>query len=400
MTLKRQPELRKQQMNRPTSPLKSPAISVIIPAYNQAQYVSEAIRSVLGQTYPDFELIVIDDGSTDETPKILAKFSDPRIRVIWQPNAGLSAARNTGLRESHAQLVTFLDADDYFLPDKLEVLSRHLERYPEVGMVVGNERLIDPYGKVISAPAKEHSSLSLPGLLIDNPICVSAVLLRRRWLERIGNFDESLRACEDWDLWIRLLDGGCKMAWVDNFVVAYRIHPGQMTRQADRMRIAIFSTLDKFFGKPDLPRDLYNYKDVAYSRGWISAAAFAYLSNECDKGAQHLTEAICLDPTLKEKRFKQLVEILVGWSSDPRASEPVDFLRRIVENPPKGHIELVRQFRRAQADVILGSLYKGTGSEKSWRTRRRDLIKVIRYQPKRILNRGVLRMMVDAWFHL
>ena len=100
-----------------------PAVSVIIPAYNQSIYINESVRSVLGQSYQDFELIVVDDGSTDETPQILAKIQDPRIRIVRQSNSGLSAARNTGLRESSAPLVTFLDSDDFFLPEKLSILT-------------------------------------------------------------------------------------------------------------------------------------------------------------------------------------------------------------------------------------------------------------------------------------
>lgn len=101
-------------MQTPVRSENTPVVSVIIPAYNQARYVRKSIQSVLDQTYPFFELIVVDDGSTDETPQILAGIHDPRMKVIRQPNAGLSAARNTGIRESSAALVTLLDSDDFF----------------------------------------------------------------------------------------------------------------------------------------------------------------------------------------------------------------------------------------------------------------------------------------------
>jgi glycosyltransferase involved in cell wall biosynthesis len=373
----------------------TPTISVVIPAYNQAMYVRQAIQSVLDQTNPDFELVVVDDGSTDETPEIIARIQDPRIRVIRQRNAGLSAARNTGLRESSAPLITFLDSDDYFLPDKLEVLSRHLDNHPEVGLVVGRAKYVDQTGNTIAEQTRTPPGLVLPALLMANPICVSGILLRRTWLESVGVFDETLRACEDWDLWLRLIAAGCQMAWLENPVVAYRLHSGQMTRQSERMRKALHLTLDKFFNQPGLPEHLKVFKKTAYASALVHAAAFAYLSNEFDRGQLDLAEAVSLDPTLRDKRYKRLVDLLVDWSHDPRLNEPADFLRRIIRNPPPKQPGLVLQLRRAMADVLLGSLFKS--SRETWRRRRWDLLRVILYKPDWLLNRGVLRMIADAW---
>lgn len=376
----------------------SPLISVIIPAYNQAAYISEAIQSVLAQTFPHFELIVVDDGSTDETPEILAELRDPRIRVIRQPNAGLSAARNTGLRASSAPLVTFLDADDYFLPTKLEVLSAYLDQHPEVGMVAGRVRYIDQRGQLILEPAPPSIPLSLPHLLFANPVCVSAVLLRRNWLDRVGVFDESLRACEDWDLWLRLLAADCPMSWVPDLVVAYRVHPGQMTRQADRMRIAAFATLDKFYRRPDLSPDLLALRNKVYATGWVHSAAYAYLADEPDKGAAYLDEALRLDPSLGAPRSEQLADLLVSWAHDPRSSGPSAFLQRVIAHPPGRLPALRRQLRRALADALLAPLF---GSPKEiWRVCRQDFLQAIRYKPTWLFNRGVIRMLIYAWFRL
>jgi glycosyltransferase involved in cell wall biosynthesis len=350
---------------------------------------------VLEQTYPDLELVVVDDGSTDETPEIIARIQDPRIRVIRQRNMGLSAARNTGLRESFAPLVTFLDADDYFLPDKLEVLSRYLDSHPDAGLVVGRARYVDHTGNTIAEQEKTAPGLALPALLLANPICVSAVLLRRTWLESVGVFDETLRACEDWDLWLRLVASGCQIAWLDHLVVAYRLHTGQMTRQSERMRKAILLTLDKFFNQPELPEHLRVFKNTSYGSGLIHAAAFAYLANEFDRGQLDLTEAVRLDPTLKDQHYKRLVGLLVDWSHDPRLNEPADFLERIMRNPPPSQPGLGAQLRRAMADAMLGSLFKS--SRETWRRRRWDLLRAILYKPDWLFNRGVLRMIADAW---
>ena len=270
---------------------------------------------MLGQTYSDIELVVVDDGSTDDTPTILEKITDPRLRVIRQPNAGLSAARNTGLRESQAPLVTFLDLDDYFFPDKLKIQADYLAEHPDISMVVGRAQYIDPSGIPILEPDHTKTKLILPNLLFENPICVSAVLLRRSSLELVGDFDESLRACEDFDLWIRLLDAGCRLAWVNHLAVAYRIHPGQMTRQSERMRIAIFSMLDKFFGRQDPAGELFAYKSRAYATGWIHAAAYAYISSDGVNGQSYLEEGLRLDPSLRDNQYLRLLSILTSWAN-------------------------------------------------------------------------------------
>jgi glycosyltransferase involved in cell wall biosynthesis len=269
-------------MEKPITSDKVPSISVIIPAYNQADYVSLSIQSVLAQTFADFELIVVDDGSTDETPRILAGIQDPRVHVIRQPNRGLSAARNTGLYHCVAPIVTFLDADDYFLPHKLEILMYFLSNHQDIGLVAGRAVYIDHMGNTMGKPVIATTRLGLPELLLANPICVSGILLRRKWLEKTGTFDETLNACEDWDLWMRLLLAGCQMAWLEHDVVAYRIHSGQMTSQAPRMRIAMFSMLNKFFSRSDLPEFCRTFKERAYASALVNAAAYEYLSNEID----------------------------------------------------------------------------------------------------------------------
>ena len=382
-------------MEKPLPTGNRPRISVILPAFNHAAYVSQAVRSVLDQTYADFELIVVDDGSTDATPDVLAQLSHPGMRVVRKLNAGLSGARNTGLRETTGPLVTFLDADDYFLPDKLEVLTEYLEHHPEIGLAAGLATFIDGSGNRIAAPETSPNPLRLPELLFENPVCVSGILLRRSWLERVGTFDEGLSACEDYDLWLRLAAAGCRMAWVDHPVVAYRVHPGQMTSQAGRMRTAMFAMLDKFFGLPELPEHLGQYRNAAYSAAFVHAAGFAYLSDECDAGSRDIAEAARLDPTLRDNRYRKLVASLVAWANDPRSADAPAYLQKIAAHSPPGLGGLNLQLRRAAADALIAPLFQSP--RVTWRARRADLLKVIWYKPDWLLNRGVLRMIADAW---
>ena len=212
-----------------------PNVSVIIPAYNQGHYLGQAIRSVLDQTYPHFEVIVVDDGSTDSTREVVHSFTDARIRYVYQENRGLSAARNTGIRSASSPYVSFLDSDDLFLPDKLQLLVAESESEPGCGLIAGQAIPIDEQGNTIGKAFVEGLPADSADLLLGNPLHVGSVLVSRLWQDRVGFFDEDLRSYEDWDLWLRLARAGCRMSWVAQPVSLYRFHRAQMTarRPAD-----------------------------------------------------------------------------------------------------------------------------------------------------------------------
>lgn len=380
------------------APIKSPKISVIIPAYNQAEYVAEAVHSVLNQTCPDFELIVVNDGSTDQTAQVLAAIQDSRMRVVWQPNAGLSAARNTGVRQSTGPLLTFLDSDDYFYPDKLDVLSRYLDNHPEIGLVSGGVMIINQQGVPLKLQIERPAALDLPYFLTHNPFSACAIMLRRSWIDKVGMFDETLRACEDWELWHRMLNAGCQFGSVEHAVVTYRAHTGQMTREAERMRKAIFQVLNKFYQQADLPPEIQAIRNLAFSAGHYHASAFEYLSADFAKGREDLAEAIRLDPALKENGYGPLVKLLAGWADDPRSRNRTDLLERVIAHPPPGHPGLGQALGRARADVLLAPLFGSPRQE--WVRNRKDLLSAIWYKPEWLLNRGVLRMLLYAWLKI
>jgi len=371
------------------------AINIIIPAYNQAQYVGQAIQSVLDQTFPDFELVVVDDGSTDDTPEVLAGFLDLRLRVIRQANSGLSAARNTGLRESSAPLVTFLDADDLFLPNKLAVLGAFLESHPQVGLVSGGMQFVDKDGRLLGQKAAAPASLALSELLLGNPLPVGGVLLRRVWLDRVGVFDESLRACEDWDLWLRMASAGCQLAWVEQAMVAYRIHPEQMTQESGRMRKAMLSVLDKFFNRPDLAAHLIECQNRAYASALVKAAGRAYHSGEFQAAQCDLAEAVRLDPSLAHARYRRLVELLMGWAHAPQSPDPAAYLRNVSHHLPASLDGLRPELRRAMAAALLGPLFQGSPGTR--RAGKCALLRAVWNDPSWLINRGVIRMIMEAW---
>ena len=191
----------------PTAPKQSasaPLVSVIIPTYNRAHCLGRAVDSVLGQTFTDFELIVVDDGSTDGTGELLEAYGE-RIRVIRQANRGVSAARNAGILSSRGEWIALLDSDDTWLPRKLERQVALFQSCP--GALIGQTQEIwIRNGRRIN-PKKRH--LKYSGMIFEKslPLCLvspSAVMLRRSLLEEVGLFDETLPACEDYDLWLRV----------------------------------------------------------------------------------------------------------------------------------------------------------------------------------------------------
>ena len=193
----------------PEEPLKKrgadsrPLVSVVIPCYNQAHFLGEAIESVLAQSHPNFEIIVVDDGSTDDTSEVASRYQ--KVRIVRQDNRGLSAARNAGLAESRGEYVVFLDADDRLLPGALEVGVKELEAHPECALVFGRWNNIAADGSPLPTVRPPHDEQDhYLALLHTCYIRMHAVVYRRAVFESVGGFDTSLSASEDYDMYLRI----------------------------------------------------------------------------------------------------------------------------------------------------------------------------------------------------
>jgi glycosyltransferase involved in cell wall biosynthesis len=181
-----------------------PRVSVIIPTYNRAYFLYEAIGSVLNQTYRDFEIIVVDDGSTDLTPYLLRKWQG-QVRWVRQENAGVSRARNAGIRVARGRYLAFLDSDDLWIREKLAIQVAFLEANPQYRVCYTDELWIRRGRRV--NPKKIHGKYSGWIFCRCLPLCIispSSVLMRREVLEAVGDFDETLPVCEDYELWLRV----------------------------------------------------------------------------------------------------------------------------------------------------------------------------------------------------
>jgi len=216
-------------------PASIPEVSVIMPVYNGEKYVEAAVRSLLAQTWQAWELLVVDDGSTDATPRILEKFQDARVRLARQENRGEAAARNAGLDMARGQRVAFLDADDLYLPTALEAHSSFLASHPEWDAAFSDGYVCDESGHVLSRLTEHRPGIYTGDILeplvltagvITVPVCT---MVRREVIERHGiRFDPSLVIGPDWDFWIRLARVAM-FGYLDQVTCMYRIHQTNIT---------------------------------------------------------------------------------------------------------------------------------------------------------------------------
>jgi GT2 family glycosyltransferase len=224
----------------------SPTVSVIIPTFNRWPLVGEAIESVLAQTFSDFELIVVDDGSTDGTIAELSKFGS-RLCLLSQPNRGVSAARNFAVRHARGRYLAFLDSDDLWLPQKLAIQTAFMKHNPSV-QICQTEEIWIRNGVRVNPKAK-HRKPSGDVFIPSLELCLvspSAVMLTRELFEQVGGFDENFPVCEDYDLWLRIAVNHCVPLIDEPLVIKRGGHADQLSHSIwgmDRYRVLALQKL-------------------------------------------------------------------------------------------------------------------------------------------------------------
>jgi glycosyltransferase involved in cell wall biosynthesis len=209
-----------------------PKVSVIIPAYNASQYLADAIRSVLSQSFRDFEIIVVDDGSSDNTEQVAAEFF-PDVKYYRQSNAGPAIARNTGIRKAKGEWIAFLDSDDWWDETHLEQLLLRCGQVPEADMIYGSRCSVDAWGRVLEEPSEQSAypeGWIFRDLLAGNYISTPSVMVKRTVLEILNGFGEDpvFRNCEDYDLWLRI-SAQFRIASIPGLVFYRRLHDKNAT---------------------------------------------------------------------------------------------------------------------------------------------------------------------------
>ena len=214
------------------TPMGQPQVSVVLPVWNGERYLKESIDSILAQDFPDFELIIVDDGSTDKTGEIIARFAgDPRVRVHRQENQGLVAALNAGLELSRADLIARLDADDIALPRRLSLQLAYLHRNPDVMAVGSAVELMDADGRTLGIRRyPTGKAMATRGLLDGCTLAHPAVMMRKAAVKEVGAYRACFRHAEDYDLWLRLTELG-QVGNLPETLIRYRIHAQSVTKK-------------------------------------------------------------------------------------------------------------------------------------------------------------------------
>jgi glycosyltransferase involved in cell wall biosynthesis len=231
-------------------------VDVIIPAYNAAKYLPTAIESVMAQTFEDWTIVLVDDGSTDNTAEVVAPYIKqlgPKLRYVKQANAGLPAARNAAIRNSSSEFLALLDADDIWLSCRLVESLKAFENRPQVGLAYGFNTRIDIDGAVIDTFASKqkyaegHIAPYIYMRRVNLPC--PTITFRRKCVDEVGPFDETLRATEDRDMWLRIALR-YEVALVPKVLAHYRTSPDAMTTDSERMLKAQLQFIEKHYGAP------------------------------------------------------------------------------------------------------------------------------------------------------
>ncbi|PSB31103.1 glycosyltransferase family 2 protein [Chlorogloea sp. CCALA 695] len=305
-----------------------PTVTVIIPTYNTITYLPKTLESVLNQTFTDFEIIIIDDGSTDTTAKWLGNLVEPRIKIVVQTNQGVAVARNKGIALASGKYIAFLDSDDLWEPTKLEKQVQCLDADPAVGLVNTWIKNIDEQGNdlvVVRVPEAEGNVWNQ--IIEENLIlCGSVPMIRRSSFEEVGVFDCNLLSAEDWDMWIRLA-AKYSFALIKEPLVSYRQHLKSKSNNLEKHLSHRLKVIDKTFLAA--PPQMQHLKNRAVGRAYLAIAWKLLLQKDYKAVNTHRQKALTYSPELrKSDNYKRLT--LLSWAKQWLGEESYARLRSLI----------------------------------------------------------------------
>ena len=324
-----------------------PLVTVIVPTYNRPALLQQTLASVLAQTYPALEIIVVDDGSTDETATLLETYRG-RVQVIRQANRGLSAARNRGIAAAQGVFLTFLDDDDLIAPTKIARQAHLLHTRPELGLVHCGYYHSDGGGQLLDKVWLFPEGDTLPQLVQGNYIWSGAPLVRRTCLDQVGGFDSSLPQLEDWDMWLRLAQAGCRFAAVSMPLGTYRLRHNNMSADLDVQESCFLTLMERFFASEQLPAPVAAAKTETYSSIHLWLACRGYAGEQIAFGQKHLEKALNWQPRWQTQPEEMMGRLLQS-SLNPRIAQPVPMAHSLFE-----HLPASAQFLQPYRNWLLG----------------------------------------------
>ena len=309
-----------------------PKVSVVTCAYNAAPWIGQTLDSVFAQTFTDYEVIVIDDGSTDNTREIVQQFAE-RVRLIDQPHRGVAAARNAGIAGSRGELVVQLDADDLWLPTALATLVPAFDD-PTVGLACSDVLVWDErtpwdrcprYWERIRRP--DADTVALAQLLHENFVPNLTCLVRRSLLERVGGYDERLPPVEDYDMWLRIALAGGKIRCIDQVQGVYRVRAGSLSTDLGVKLDSVLRVYEKVISTGRLApeqRRLVRLEARRRRSGYRTAAVNYLLAGQVAKARRYFWRAFTLVPYDP----RNLLGLCLAWVAPQTAARLASALRR------------------------------------------------------------------------
>jgi glycosyltransferase involved in cell wall biosynthesis/LmbE family N-acetylglucosaminyl deacetylase len=390
---------------------------VIIPTYNRAGLIREAIQSVVDQTYTDWELIVVDDGSTDETAQVVAEFGE-QVHYIRQDNAGACTARNAGFLASRGDYITFLDSDDCMLPHNLEILANTLESHQDVGVAYGwgyfyrqefSRRELMDYQRIqgeippqIDPPwegAARHPGGTtlegqiLPQLVLEDSMLLGGNLVRRSCIEAIGGFDTRIKYMEHWDFFLRLAMAGFTFTCCRQAVMLYRNHLGNRFRDSAPMLQDHLTILNRIFTDPSWQFRLKTVKGRAYYFAYFNNVLANFSFGNPDQGVKNLNTALSY-ASLTDHDLTLLAGCIAKRAIDSYATAPLNFVDEIFMNvQPTSQVHLLRG--KVLALVHMAVAFQEHRSSRLQMASHHALA-AIRHDLSLLHNRGLLRVFIEG----
>ncbi|MEW6285728.1 MAG: glycosyltransferase family A protein [Chloroflexota bacterium] len=335
----------------------SPLVSVIIPAYNQAEFLPATLQSVLNQTYSHFEIIVVNDASTDNTDEVMQGFTDPRIRyIVHEQNQRLSAARNTGIKASKGDILFLLDADDLFHPEKLEAHVKFLAAHPEIGVSYNARFELNHSANTIREMWRPPLTVGLKDLLLAFPFAPSDTVVRREWAFKVGLFDPAVGTAEDTDFPCRLALAGCKFAGIDRALNYRRYHSGRGRKNLPGRLADVERVQAAVFADPRCPQEVRAIGRMAIKHHLMVIVSLALIQNETELAHKYTRELVALDPSVIKGAPCELVDFLLSECIADENENHEALLKRVFAQLPPELAWLSAQYDWA---VARGWLWKG-----------------------------------------
>jgi glycosyltransferase involved in cell wall biosynthesis/LmbE family N-acetylglucosaminyl deacetylase len=394
-----------------------PSISIIIPTHNRADCIGETIQSVLDQTYTDWELIVVDAGSTDRTAQVVARFDDKRVIYIYQENCReASISRNVGFAHARGEYVSFLDSDDRMLPHNLETLVNLLNQRPEIGIAYGwyywinqngrpnthrgpklsGQQATQPWPDILVTPCGTTlEGQILSQLVLEDTILTGTALIRRSCVEAIEGFDAGIQYLEHWDFYLRLARAGYAYACARDAVALICLHSVNQRENKDEVLAERRLILDRLFNDPTLETALSsNMRSQAYYNTYALFAIDYYALGQFKQGTICLNRAMEYAP-LSPDDLAKMAELI---SAQALASEkiPFKFTESLLEEIVS--VASARQLRRKVLGRVSAGLafrhYQSGESHQVWR----HVLTAIKHDPAMLRNRGLVRIGLEGAF--